>query len=37
MLVDPAQAADVESVAGAGDGDVGEAGIGVVEIFRWWS
>lgn len=32
VLVDPAQAADVESVAGAGDGDVGEAGFGVVDV-----
>ena len=29
--VDPGQAAEVEAVAGAGDGDVGEAGFGVVD------
>jgi hypothetical protein len=32
VLVDPAQAADVESVAGAGDGDVGEPRFGVVDV-----
>jgi hypothetical protein len=32
VLVDPAQAADVESVAGAGDSDVGEASFGVVDV-----
>jgi hypothetical protein len=31
---DPAQAADVESVAGACDSDVGEAGFGVVDVSR---
>lgn len=32
MLVDPGQAAQVELVAGSGDGDVGEAGFGVVDV-----
>jgi hypothetical protein len=33
MGVDPGEAAEVEVVAGAGDGDVGEAGVGVADGF----
>jgi hypothetical protein len=36
VAVDPAESAEVEVVLGAGDGDVGQAGLGGVDRGGWW-